>query len=134
MPITSGVRVITIVFIVVPSVAGMLAAILFPAYQDHTTRAKIEEALSEIPAIRTEIERAASQGQSFRIGTILVASPYVRSAEVGFAGTIIIKLVPRLAGGGTIVFKPSKDSEGKMSWRCSSFDVAPKYLPRDCRP
>jgi uncharacterized RDD family membrane protein YckC/Tfp pilus assembly major pilin PilA len=133
MPVTSGVRVVSVLLIVVPFFGGILAGIAVPAYQDYIVRSKISEALTEISALRSEIQQAYAQKQLFKTGQIQVASPSVKSVAVNPSGVIVITLVPEVAGGGSIVYTPSIDSAGTVSWRCSSGGVPPKYLPMDCR-
>jgi uncharacterized RDD family membrane protein YckC/Tfp pilus assembly major pilin PilA len=133
MPVTAGVWVVSVLLIVIPFFGGILAGIMIPAYQDYTVRAKIVQALTEISVLRSEIQQAYAQKQPFRTGSIQVASPSVKSVAVNSIGVIVITLVPEVAGGGSIVYTPSIDSAGMMSWRCSSGGVPPKYLPTDCR-
>lgn len=133
MPVTAGVWAVIVLLIIVPFFGGILAGIAIPAYQDYTVRAKVGEALTATSALKSEIQQAHAQKQPFKIGSIQVASQSVKSVEVNSIGVIVITLVPKVAGGGTIVYTPSIDSAGTMSWQCSSGDVPPKYLPAACR-
>ena len=133
MPITAGVRAITILLLIIPFFGGLLAAILTPAYQDYTVRRKIVEALTEISALRNEIQQAYTYNVPFKTGSFRVASPNVKSVEVNSSGVVVVALVSAVSDGGSIVYTPSIQSGGIVSWRCSAVRVAPKYLPMECR-
>lgn len=133
MPVTAGVWVVVVILLVLPFFGGILAAIAIPAYQDYAVRAKIVEALGAVAPLRDEILAAYAGKQPFRTGPIPATSSSVKSIDVGSNGAIVITLVPGVAGGGAIVYAPTIDSAGTVSWRCSSQKIPPKYLPAACR-
>ena len=91
MPVTAGVRVVSVLLILVPFF-GFFAASLIPAYQDYTVRVKIVGALTDISALKIEIHQAYAQKQPVKTGSIQVASPSVKSVEVNSIGVIVITL------------------------------------------
>lgn len=133
MPLTAGVMAMIAFFLVVPFFGGIFAAIAIPAYQDYTVRAKIAEVLAAATPLKGEIERAYLEKRAFKTGDVTVTTRFAAGASVTPKGEILLQLVPGVGNGGTIVHTPAIDSAGALTWRCSSSDVPPKYLPAICR-
>jgi hypothetical protein len=133
MPITGGVMAMIVFLVVVPFFGGILAAVAIPAYSDYTTRAKVAGVLAAASPLKSEIEQAFSAKRQFAIGAATVSNRDAQAVTVTPKGEILIKLMPSLGNGGTIVHTPTFDSAGTVAWRCSSADVPKKYLPVACR-
>ncbi|HEV7272027.1 GYF domain-containing protein [Pseudoxanthomonas sp.] len=146
-PRMSGGRIALIVaaVMVVPciGIAGVLAAIAFPAYHDYTLRSKVAQAATDHVALRMEVKafmdaegRCPSNGEG-TIGTPeSYAGPYVARAVVGGFddGTCGFELEFANTGNAQIDGRKlwwdlgSDNSE----WHCSS-EIDDRYLPPDCR-
>ena len=132
MPITAGVVVMMVVLFIVPFFGGIFAAIAIPAYQDYTVRAKIMDAMQTLAPLRNGIEQAYAKKEPFVTGDMPVTSPNAAGLKVSSSGEIVLTLAPSVAGGGNIVYTPTIDAAGAMTWRCTS-TVPKKYLPAKCR-
>ena len=139
MPITAGVWV-AIVFTAIFPLAGIVAAISIPAYQDYTTRAKMTEVVLEARAVQdeaaAEIAKARAGGEG---GTRELAprSPLVKRlvidrdhgtvrAAVNEARLHAFQIQPN----AEVVYTLGPDN---ASWSCAGKGIAPKYLPVSCR-
>lgn len=133
MPITGGVWVVIALLLIFPFFTGILAAIAIPAYQDYTVRAHVVEAIASSAGLRGEIEQSLRSKQPVTPRAVEVSSPHVQSVEVTNSGEMSLRFRPRVANGGRIVWTPTVEPSGSVSWNCSSPDIAPKYLPVRCR-
>jgi uncharacterized RDD family membrane protein YckC len=133
MPVTGGVWAVAVLLLLFPFVAGILAAIAIPTFQDYLVRSRVHEALESITPLRDEIGKTLEKRQALTGGAIGLSSRHFQSIEVSERGEIATRFVPTVAGGGKVIYTPIIDSSGKVSWKCTSPEVAPKYLPPACR-
>jgi type IV pilus assembly protein PilA len=126
--------------------AGMLAAIAIPAYQDYTIRAQITEGLALAAPVKASIAEAyATTGQwptEVQGAGPQAAAHYVDSIDVS-DGVIMIsygKAANRMIAGHTLSLHPGVQGEQVVEWACgyaageaAQTDIAPKYLPTGCR-
>ena len=133
MPLTGGVIAIIAVLFIVPFVGGILAAIAIPAYSDYTVRSKVHSVLMAGSVVRDDVARAHVEKRPFTTVVVNAPSPYAQGITVTPKGEILMRLIPEVGNGGTIVYSPTTDSAGAMTWQCSSADVPKKYLPAACR-
>lgn len=133
MPLTGGVIAIIAILFIVPFVGGILAAIAIPAYSDYTVRSKVYSVLAAGSVVKGEVEQAHVEKRPFTTVVVNASSSYSQSITVTPKGEILMRLVPEVGNGGTIVHSPTIDSAGAMTWQCSSADVPKKYLPAACR-
>lgn len=133
MPLTGGVMAIIALLLIVPFVGGILAAIAIPAYSDYTVRSKVAEVLAAGSLVKGDVAQAYVEKRPFTTVVVNVQPRYAQALTVTPKGEILMRLVPGVGDGGTIVFSPTIDSAGAMTWRCSSSDVQKKYLPAACR-
>ncbi|AKS40842.1 pilin [Wenzhouxiangella marina] len=125
------------------AVAGMLAAIAIPAYQDYTKRAMSSEFLNMAASAKLAIaefyvsegrlpneEEAASFSQVFDSGPVrridynarLLRLVIQLGPEAGFGDNASLELVPVLQNGMVV------------RWRCASTSIEDTALPAQCRP
>jgi TM2 domain-containing membrane protein YozV len=124
-------------------VIGIIAAVAIPAYQDFTVRAKVSEGIigtmpwreavadyyaktKRAPASANELPGGAPGAQT-RSGTI----------ALGPGGVLTVTLndsVGSRFAGKTIVFQPSVNPDGGLSWGCTAGTLEPRYRPASCRP
>jgi type IV pilus assembly protein PilA len=126
---------------IVVAIIAILAAIALPAYQDYTTRAKISEALvMAAPAKLAVAETASSIGA---LGSVTADnSGYTFPGATKYVGDIVITdqtgevtittTVPN-AEGDILLTPTEMAGSAQLTWVCSS-EIAPKYLPAECRP
>lgn len=122
---------------------GVLAAVAIPAYQDYTIKAKIMEGYS----LGTEASRAveAYYLQTGNIPTTLgevgitsTSGTYVSSVQVNPQNAEIIVTYsntnPSQINGKTLTLMPTQKNKGDaVTWKCSSSEIATKYLPAPCK-
>ncbi len=133
MPITGGVWAVIALLVIFPFFGGILAAIAIPAYQDYSVRAHVVEAIASSAALRGEIEQSLQSKQPVAPRAVEVSSQHVQSIEVTNRGEVSIVFAARVANGGRLVWTPTVEPSGSVSWACSSPDISPKYLPVRCR-
>lgn len=140
-------------------VAGILAAIAVPAYQDYTIRAQVAEGLGMASEFKAAIVEAYAGGTRFEdmdnagLGLTSASGPYVEDVSVE-AGIVVITYGaganPRLSGR-MILLVPGATTQGEVLWACGQAeppegvvefaledhaeytDVETKYLPASCR-
>jgi Predicted membrane protein/domain len=140
-------------------VAGILAAIAIPAYQDYTVRAQVLEGLEMASEFKAAVADAYANGARFEdmdnegLGLTSAYGPYVGDVSVQ-AGVVVITYGaganPPLSGR-VLLLVPGATTEGEVLWACGHAeppegvvefaledhdaytDVEPKYLPVSCR-
>ena len=146
-PGMSGGKIALIVaaVMVVPclGIAGILAAIAIPAYNDYTLRAKIVQANAEVQALKVDVQmfrldqgRCPTNGEGDFGAPESYAGTYVTRATIGEFddGTCGFELEFGNTGNAQIDGRKlwwdlgSDNSE----WQCSS-EIDDKWLPLECR-
>lgn len=144
------------------AVAGILAAIAIPAYQDYTTRAQVTEGLNLASGIKAAVAESYAERGTVprdRRAVGLPPSPgstagrYVEAINVA-RGVITITYgneANTMLRGNTLVMTPFATSSGDVVWICGyaadpaglkllppesarqETTILPKYLPAACR-
>ena len=121
--------------------AGVVAAIAIPAYQDYTTRAKVSEGLvlSESTKLAvtehySETGEFPGQGAAAELSEYTGDSQHVQSiiVEPGTGRIVINFSVESIPDGGQIYLRPFIDELGDLQWDCSG-TFPDKHLPAQCR-
>jgi len=138
---------------------GILAAIAIPAYQDYTIRSQAVSGINLATGAKSAVsEYYAQKGEwpadSEAAGVGPISGPYVDSVKVQ-NGSIIITYGGQANAkltGQRLVLSPGVAENGDIAWMCGEHaapesmgavtrgpgphgsDVAPKYLPSNCRP
>jgi len=121
-------------FLIMVYIIGVLAAIAIPAYQDYTVRAKLNAVVIGSQPAR---EKLASYYLSSR------RTPETLE-DAGVAGTLAdgspLSLDPKRmlltvkTKHGDLVFVPSADAQGRISWTCTNGErLKATQLPPSCR-
>jgi Tfp pilus assembly major pilin PilA len=136
--------------------AGILAAIAIPAYQDYAVRAQVASSLNQVADLKVAIAQkyAATHAWPASAAEATAASPSFPAADVTVeAGTISIHYGGTAAlaiAQETLSLRPGVDASGGVVWTCgyaaqagsdptgggagaNRTSLKPRYLPRDCR-
>jgi uncharacterized RDD family membrane protein YckC len=136
-PMTAGRRVGLTAAVVCVPLAVVGAAIAIPIYQDYLMRSKlravVESGLSASAAVTAYMLQNKSPPRSLEEAHAAVSSPHLREAMITRDGTIVLTLAISNLDGKRIAFVPSSPKQQKIVWKCTSDDIAPRYLPRQCR-
>jgi type IV pilus assembly protein PilA len=145
---------------IVIAIVGILAAIALPAYQDYTVRAKISEGMVNLAEAKTTIAEfysannrmpadAANAGINTNPSTDIVASILYESSSNLPLLTAVIReaIIPNGSGGDYhFVLSGITQAGNRIIWTCkpteslsdygtsnATNEMAPKYLPANCR-
>lgn len=122
---------------VVVATIAILAALALPAYQDHTVRARVVEALASAGAYKAlvveNVTTAAALGTDAcdNIGLAVRSTNNVASVRCEEKGRLKVTTTPQ-AGSATIALTPSLDSS-VITWKCSLLVGNPRHVPAECR-
>ena len=136
-PMTAGRRFgLAAAVVCIPlSVAG--AAIAIPFYRDYLVRsnlrAAVESGRTASAAVTAYMLRHKAPPRTLDEAQATLYSPYVREAVINRDGTIVLTLAIAKLDGKRIAFVPSNPKQQKIVWACTSDDIPPRYLPRQCR-
>jgi TM2 domain-containing membrane protein YozV/Tfp pilus assembly major pilin PilA len=130
--------VIGAIFLV--AIIGILAAIALPAYQDYTTRAKVQAALPLINETRQKVTQAIQQKDFLPSENLLAGLPdnisneFVTSIQLSEDAQMIVTFrIPHLRdGNNTIIWTPTKNGDD-IEWHCLGGSMNDKYRMRECR-
>jgi len=140
---TSNAALIFVLVMIIPTI-GILAAVAIPAYGDYTTRAQLSEGV-----VLGKLASDAVDNYYLRTGKI----PYTLD-EAGFNNTtgkyvsnvtidpenenLVILVTFKLSGptniaGKKLIISPYKNSDESIGWKCSSNEIAVRFLPQSCQ-
>jgi type IV pilus assembly protein PilA len=138
---TSGMPVWAIVLIVLAVLVvpvGILAAVALPAYQDYTVRAKVSAAVQAGRQATVAIEEFhvvnnKLPGDLKDLGLPAPDPRHVRSVTMDpRSGAVRVVLAVSSLEGKSILFEPTREPDGRITWTCGSSDVQQRYLTRLC--
>lgn len=127
--------------LVAVAIAGVLAAIAIPAYQDYTLRAQLMPAFAladEVVAATTPYleENSSYPDRPADVGLpeSLDSGP-VSEIEIGEEGFVLtLRSDSMLIDGQTIVIGAYRNDQGGIGWHCEGGTLPMKYRPAHCRP
>lgn len=134
------------IFLIVPFVLAILAAIAIPAYQDYLIRSQVAEGLALADGAKVAVAEYYANRQSLPSDNASaglaqsssIAGKYVSGVDVsGGKITVAFDMVPANAmiRNDVLVLEPLPDSHGEIRWRCGGPEttVPQRYLPIACR-
>lgn len=132
----SGFSFIELMIVIV--IIGILALIAIPAYQDTVIRTRVSEGLSKAKSAKLAVEETThvrgslptNQAQTGYVSPM--ATDYVTSIVIRANGRITIRYTAA-AGGGTIILRPTRQTDGSITWSCLGGSLSTIYRPIDCR-
>ena len=122
-------------------VAGIVAAVAIPAYQDYTMRAKVHEGLllseptkQAVTEHYLDTGEFPGQGMAADLSEFTGDNQHVQSiiVEPGTGRIVINFSVQSLPDGGQIYLRPFVDEVGNLQWECRG-TFPDKQLPARCR-
>lgn len=135
-PSAGGIVAIALSVVCLP-LAAAGAAIAFPAYQDYRVRTKVNDAVKSVrgatAGVAAYMARHKRPPRSLEEARAVPSSPHLREALITREGAIVLTLAVEKLEGKRIVFVPTDGATDRITWTCTSEDIAPRYLPRQCR-
>lgn len=130
---------------IVVAIIGILAAVAIPAYQDYTTKAKVQEGVSLTAPVRTALGVACSEGtlinsiNASALGVSTYANytgKYISGISVPAPTTTVatLNIVYKTIGtgveaGDTVIYTGTCSDTG-MRWAITGSGMDSKYLPK----
>jgi Tfp pilus assembly major pilin PilA len=130
---------IAIVFGLLVPVAGIVAAISIPAYQEYTVRARVSEALAAASPVRNAVhaymsERNAVPKTLAEAGVDVAPTARVQSITINPRNaTLTVTLAFSPLAGKTVLLVPQRTENRAITWKCRPGTAPRKYLPASCR-
>lgn len=123
---------------VVVAILGILVTLAVPAYRDHAVKARVSEGLYLTEGAKLAVAETAmtlhvlpnSQAETGYVSPAPTAN--VQSIKIASHGTIVISYT-ELAGNGTLIFAPTLQDSGELTWDCMGGSLAKQYRPSNCR-
>ena len=131
---------------IVVAIIGILAAVSIPAYQDYTTKAKVQEGVSLTSAMRTAVGIACSEG-TLRGAEVITdlgletpasySGQYIKTATLNTASgtTPVLTIVYRPIGNGvpdnaSVIYTGTCSTTGLRWAVAGSNGMETKYVPK----
>lgn len=121
------------------AVAGILAAVAIPAYQDYTIRASVLEGMNQTRAVRQYLESFARSNGRFpseaEVDELDLSDFETGKYAIGINpgdGRVYVEYYhDALEDGNVLVLTPRVEGD-ELHWDCEA-DMKSKYLPKQCR-
>jgi type II secretory pathway pseudopilin PulG len=127
--------------ILMVAIVGILAAVALPAYQDYTTRSKVQAALPLINETRQKVTAVIKQKNFLPSENVLAGLPetisneFVTSIELIEDAKMVVSFrIPHLIQNGTntIIWTPEIKGDDVV-WTCLEGSLSDKYRMPECR-
>jgi uncharacterized RDD family membrane protein YckC/type II secretory pathway pseudopilin PulG len=137
--LSAGAIVAIVLGVLAIPVIGILAAIAIPAYQDYTARSKMASVVAYAHLVTQAVENYYQRHNAIpasieETGLAAPSEPTVRDAYINpNNGVVTLAMNFKPIEGGKLIFIPSEDAGGNITWTCRSDEIKEKYLPGECR-
>lgn len=141
VPRSSGTMALVLIvgaFLMV-AVMGILAAVAVPAYQDYTTRAKIQRSMPLVLDARNKVTAFVKQHKTYPDDNVLVGLPEhiqdvaIESIKLGDQGTLEVTYhIANLRENNSIVWTPLVRGT-ELVWTCQAGTMNDLFRPTECR-
>lgn len=129
-----------IMILVGVAVIGILAAIALPAYQDYTTRAKVQNGLLNADSVKQAYLEYVLANEQWPASMADLGVPEtdarhgaaVASVTVGHGHELRITFSESSIAGQALILVPSIENDG-LAWNCVTETLANRYVPVECR-
>lgn len=120
---------------------GILAAVSLPAYQDYTTRSKVQAALPLIEQTRDKVTTVIREKDFLPSENLLAGLPddisneFVAAISLSDDAKMVVSFrIPHLTQNGTntIIWTPIKNGDD-LAWNCLGGTMPDKYRMPECR-
>ena len=122
---------------IVVAIIGILAAVALPAYQDYTILAKVSELVLAASGHKTSIAEKAQTDNTLTssgAGLTVEFTGKVTSGSVTTDGVIVVGgNAATLGTPVTVTLSPTLNTDGKVTWACTTATATFKYVPAECR-
>lgn len=122
------------------AMAGIVAAVAIPAYQDYTVRASVAAGLAQARATQDLVAERYASSERFpnadEVGALArpdVAGPVASIIVEPDTGVVVLSFEPgTIPDAGGIRLEPGVEADGRVTWRCGG-SIAERYVPAACR-
>lgn len=133
--------IIGVILLVIIAIGSIVAAIIIPAYKNHTTKEKVFDVYSQTASLKSKITAHATQTGFWPINFEQMS---VKSLDLENKNYHILLLSegvlevyyawPENIAGGRLQLRPTLSSPGHYTWQCQSFEMKKSHLPSECKP
>ncbi|WP_242470126.1 pilin, partial [Thiococcus pfennigii] len=123
------------------AVVGILAAVALPSYQEYIVRGKVAEGLSLASGAKVAVATAYQDSRGLPVDNAAADLPRPETIRGQYVGSVAVvdgdihvtfnDAVSQLAGR-SLILAASADG-GAIDWCCYSPNIAPRFLPANCR-
>lgn len=122
------------------AVIGILAAVALPAYQDYTTRSKIQASMPLVEKTQQQVAAVIQEKDFYPSENILAGLPEkisdnnIRSILLGDNAQLVVtyNFSHLKADANNIIWVPKRTGD-TISWTCTSGNLPDKVRPPECR-
>ncbi len=136
--LSGGVIALIVIAVLVP-IAGIVAAVAIPAYQDYSVRAKLSEAATVGTAATRAVNDYYTKHQALPDDLSATGfsgdGRYVQSVNFDRATrTVVVTVNFAPVEGQRLLYVASSPGDApRIVWRCTSDDIENRFLPKQCR-
>ncbi|MFA6038008.1 MAG: pilin [Legionellales bacterium] len=127
---------------IIVAIIAILAAIAIPAYNDFTTRSKVSEGMSLASTAQLAIVEyfvltgtwPENNQDAGLAEPAMISGEYVESVTV-LENQVLVLFKSNAGTGlsGHTIMMQANNTQGSMTWVCSSEDIDGNFLPQNCR-
>ena len=116
------------------AIIAILSSIAIPAYKAYVTKARVSEGIEIARDARRHVEIDYATGES-KLGASFEAPKnmkWTKSVDVNENGSVTVEHDAPDAKG-TIIFVPTFESSGHITWACTTGTLKKDFRPKNCQ-